>query len=174
MPSRVSPSDRRLFLAAGAVLIALIAVSALLTGSAGNAAEVPSTYSTGSSGAQAAYLLLEAAGHRVERWEEALPGLPGGAGVTLVLAEPASAPDTEDRLAIRRFLDQGGIVIATGMSGSLFLPERRVASDPLAGLTWTRVSARSPSPITRAAPQITMAPLASWTPDSFGLPLYRD
>jgi hypothetical protein len=65
-------------------------------------------------------------------------------------------------------------VIATGSSGAFFLPDHEVAPDPIAGMTWKRISSRSPSFITRAAPDITMAPRAYWDTDVSVLPLYGD
>src|SRR5205807_5171733 len=56
----------------------------------------------------------------------------------------------------------------------LFLPESGIVPDPLAGLTWKKLTAQSPSAITRAAPEITMAPRAHWKSETFALPLYGD
>jgi hypothetical protein len=172
MPGSLSAGDRRLFLAAGAMLTALVGASILLTGASGNTVEVPSSYSAASGGAKAAFTLLEASGYRTERWEQSVAGLPGGAGTTLILAEPESAPTTEERAAVVRFIEQGGHVIATGMSGSFFIPERHAAADPVAGMTWQRVFAKTPSSMARAAPEITLAPLAYWESDAFAIPLY--
>lgn len=172
MPLGLSASDRRLFLGAGVMLAILIGVSALLTEGAGNIIELPSSYSVASGGAKAAFRLLGDSGYRVERWEQPLTELPAGAGTTLILAEPESAPTTDERAAVLRFIEQGGAVVATGISGSVFLPERHVASDPVAGLTWQRLPAKAPSPITRAAPEITLAPRAYWESDVFAITLY--
>jgi hypothetical protein len=49
-----------------------------------------------------------------------------------------------------------------------------VQADPVAGMTWKKLDALSPSPITRAAAQITLAPEAYWKTDTFALPLYGD
>jgi hypothetical protein len=174
MPARLTAGDRRLFLTAGAVFFLLVTASVILIGGAGDTSETPTTYSTGSSGAKASYLLLEAAGYSVQRWERSMRELPPGRGVTLVLAEPSAAPTAEERAVLGRFVQQGGTVIATGMSGSFFLPEHRVVSDPIAGITWRRLSALSPSSITRAAPGITLAPEARWDPETFAVPLYGD
>jgi hypothetical protein len=65
-------------------------------------------------------------------------------------------------------------VIATGVSGALFLPEHRVVRDSAAGEVWKRVSSRAPSFVTRAAPDITLAPQAYWDPDTFAVGLYGD
>jgi hypothetical protein len=49
-----------------------------------------------------------------------------------------------------------------------------VQADPVAGMTWKKLDALSPSAITRAAAQITLAPEAYWKTDTFALPLYGD
>jgi len=172
MPAALSPGDRRLFLGAGVLLAVLVGGSALLTEGAGNVRELPSSYSVASGGAKAAYRLLTDSGYKVERWGQPLTALPNGEGTTLILAEPESAPTRDERAAVQRFIEQGGTLIATGMSGSVFLPERHVAPDPVAGLTWQRVPATAPTAITRAAPEITIAPRAYWESDAFALTLY--
>jgi hypothetical protein len=174
MPARLTSGDRRLFLIAAAVFLLLVTASFLLIGGASDTSETPTTYSTGSSGAKASYLLLEASGYSVQRWERSILELPPGDGVTLVLAEPSDAPTADERAALGRFTGQGGTIIATGRSGGFFLPEHRVVPDPIAGMTWRRLSALSPSSITRAAPEITLAPEARWNPETFALPLYGD
>ena len=172
MPGGLTAGDRRLFIGAGAVLAVLMLVSVLLTSGTGNAIDVPTTYSVGSSGAKAAFLLLQASGYQVSRWEQSVRDLPPGAGVTLVLADPEIAPTEDERAAVVRFIEQGGTVIATGMSGSVLLPERGVAADGVAGITWQRALAQSPSSITKAAPAITLAPMAYWDSEAFAMPLY--
>lgn len=168
----VSSADRRLIVGAGVVLTVLVVVSMVLTGGGSDTSEVPSTYSVGSKGAKAAYLLAESVGYRIERWEQSVSDLPGGAGRTLVLADPESAPAADERRAITRFIEQGGTVIATGISGGYFLPERHVTPDSIAGITWQRQLPLSPTGITKAAPAITLAPTAYWDSDAFTIPLY--
>ena len=174
MPARLTPGDRRLFLIAGAVFLLLVTASFILTGGAIDRTETPTTYSTGSGGAKASYLLLEASGYSVQRWERPIRELPPGGGVTLVLAEPSDAPTADERAALGRFIQEGGTTIATGLSGGLFLPEHRVVPDPIAGMTWQRLPALFPSSITRAAPEIALAPEARWNLETFALPLYGD
>jgi Domain of unknown function (DUF4350) len=174
MPARLTSGDRRLFLTAATVFLILVTVAVILIGGAGDTSETPTTYSTGSGGAKASYLLLEASGYRVQRWERSVRELPPGGGVTLILAEPSDAPTVDERAAIGRFIQQGGTIIATGLSGAFFLPEHRVAPDPIAGMTWRRLSALFPSSITRAAPEMTLAPEARWDLDTSALPLYGD
>jgi hypothetical protein len=168
----LNAGDRKILLIAGAVLLLLIGGTLLLNGGAGDASDVPTSYSAGSKGAKAAYLLLASSGYRVTRSEQGLPALSDAAQTTLILVEPERFPTTEERGLLRQFLEQGGRVIATGPSGALFLPEHDAVPDPIGGMTWKRVTSQSPSSITRAAPEITLAPQASWTPGSYAVPLY--
>jgi hypothetical protein len=172
LPFQLSPADRKLFLIAGGGLLLLIGAAFVLTKGTDSATEIPSTYSTGSSGAKAAYLLLKESGYAVQRWEQPLSELPEPAGTILVLAEPVGAPTTPERDQLRRFIEEGGRVIATGVFVGLFLPENGVVPDPLPGMTWAKVPAQSPSFITRAAPEITLAPQAYWGSLPFAVSLY--
>jgi len=171
---QLSAGDRKLFLIAGGVFLLLVVTSLILAKGPESVDETPTTYSVGSGGAKAAYLLLKASGYKVERWEQSPSELPEAAGTTLILAEPSGAPKTEERNRLRQFVENGGHVIATGAFVGLFLPESGIVPDPLSGMTWKRLSALSPSFITRAASQITLAPQAYWKPESFALPLYGD
>jgi hypothetical protein len=172
MPLDLNAADRKILLIAGAVLLLLIAGTLLLSGGTGDASDVPTTYSAGSKGAKAAYQLLESSGYRVTRSEQLLPELSDAPRTTFILIEPERFPTTEERGLLRQFLEQGGRVIATGPSGALFLPEHDAVPDPIGGMTWKRVASQSPSSITRAAPEITLAPQAFWTPGSYAVPLY--
>jgi len=170
----LSAGDRKLFLIAGGVFLLLVSTALILAKGPDSADEIPTTYSGGSGGAKAAYLLLKASGYRVERWEQSPSELPEAAGATLILAEPLDAPKTEERNRLRQFVENGGRVIATGPFIGLFLPENEIVPDPMSGMTWKKLSAQSPSSITHAASQITLAPQAYWKPESFALPLYGD
>lgn len=174
MPIQLSAGDRKLFLIAGGVFLLLVSTALILAKGPDSTDEIPTTYSIGSGGAKAAYLLLKASGYRVERWEQSPSELPEAVGTTLILAEPSDAPKTEERNRLRQFVENGGRVIATGPFVGLFLPENEIVPDPMSGMTWKRISAQSPSSITHAASQITLAPQAYWKPESFALPLYGD
>jgi len=173
MPLKVDPRDRKLLIAAAILFVLMIAAAAVFGGGAGEKLEAPSSYSTASGGAKAAYLLLEDAGIKVRRWEKSLDQLPQGA-MTLVLAEPTEAPTRGERDGLAQFLKQGGRVIATGMFAGTFLPENRSLPDLIGGMTWKKASSISPSKITRAAPEITIAPEAQWESYAAAYPLYGD
>lgn len=172
MPLKLDPGDRKLLLAAGCVFVLLIAGAAIFGVAPGQNADVPSSYSTASGGAKAAYLLLLQAGYKAERWEKPLDQLPLTKN-TLIVAEPISAPTREEKERTRLFVMQGGRIIAAGMSAGTYLPENDSFPDPLGAATSKTASASSPSPITRAAPEIVLAPEAGWRSGSTAYPLYH-
>lgn len=174
MPLKVDPKDRKLLLGAAGVFVLLIAGAFVFGGDAGAKSEIPSSYSTASGGAKAAYLLLSQAGYKEERWERPLDQLPHAMGKTLILAEPEEAPTREEKDRLKAFISDGGHVIATGMFAGTFLPENESTPDVLGAMEWKKVSALSPSEITRAAPEIVLAQKARWRADSAAYPLYGD
>jgi hypothetical protein len=174
MSLRIDPRDRRLLLGAGVVFVLLIAGVVFLGGDPGEKGDAPSSYSTASGGAKAAYLLMEQSGYQVRRWERSLVDLPKTAGTTLILADPLEAPTREERESLKTFLSEGGRIIATGMFSGTFLPENESVPDMLLGMTSKKASAVSPSAITRAAPEITIAPQARWPSYSPAYSLYGD
>ncbi len=174
MPLKVDPKDRKLLLAAVCVFVLLIAGAAVFGGEGGTKAEFPSSYSTASGGAKAAYLLLSRTGYREERWERPLNELPQAMGKTLILAEPIEAPTRDERERLKAFISEGGHVIATGMFAGTFLPENESVPDIFEGGTWKNASAVSPSEITRAAPEIVLAPQSHWQTYAAVYPLYKE
>jgi Domain of unknown function (DUF4350) len=174
MPTRLIPGgDRRLLTAVGGVALLLIVLGIILVPER-DRSDTPTTYSVGSGGAKAAYVLLEAAHYSVQRWEESILELPTGSKATFILAEPEGFPTAAERDALRRFIEQGGRVVAIGASAASFLPEHDIVRDPVAAMTWRRLSSQSPTSITRETPEITMAPAAYWGAATFALPLYGD
>jgi uncharacterized protein DUF4350 len=179
MSPKLNRKDRRLLLGAGFVFVMLVVVALVFGSGEQGRSEYPSSYSTASGGAKAAYLLLSDTGYKVQRWERPLSDLPLGTlsqakPVTLILAEPDEAPTREERERLKTFISQGGHVIATGMFAGTFLPENDSVPDILSGMTWKTASSLAPSHITRAAPQIVLAPRAYWQSFSGAYPLYGD
>jgi hypothetical protein len=172
MPLKIDPRDRKLLLGSAVVFILLIAGAVIFGGDAGQKQEAPTSYSTASGGAKGAYLLLGQSGYNVQRWEKPLVDLPKTA--TVILADPMEAPTRQERESLKNFLSGGGRIIATGMFSGTFLPENDSVPDMLLGMTSKRVSAVSPSAITRAAPEITIAPQARWPSYSAAYSLYGD
>lgn len=177
MPGFVDRRDCRLLIGAGIVLLALVVAAALLgpakvTGSAA----LPSSYSPAWGGAKGAYLLLEDLGYRVERWEEPAADLPAaGPHTVLILADPLRAPNGEDRAAIRRFVEDGGRVLATGPAAGLFLPE---ASPFAGGAIWKapeQFAPQVPSTLARGVKQIRLTAPTKWQPKSIEqVPVFGD
>lgn len=174
MSLQLTSGDRRILLIAGGLFLVLVITTIVLAGGTNSQEEVPSTYSTASEGAKAALLLLRESGYKITTWEQPVRDLPNGRGKTLVLADPASGPGSQDRQRLSAFLQSGGRVIAAGTSASYYLPDNQVMPDPLAGMGWSRQAALSPSRITRAAPEITLAPHAYWYLTTGTVPLYGE
>jgi len=172
MPLRIDPRDRKLLLGAGVVFVLLITGVVIFGDEQAEKTEVPSSYSTASGGAKAAYLLLSQSGYDTRRWERPLVALPQNA--TVILADPQEAPTQQERESLKSFLANGGKIIATGMFSGTFLPENESVPDMLLGMTWKKAPAVSPSAITRAAPEITIAPQARWPSYTAAYPLYGD
>jgi hypothetical protein len=172
MPLALTRGDRNLLLSGGGIFVLIVAVTVGLMSGESDTSDTPTRYSTGSAGAKAAYRLLPALGYRVERWIQEPAALTDAATTTLILAQPAEAPTPAEQQAITRFLAGGGRVIATGFSGSLFLGGA-ATPNPINGLTWSRARAVVPSSITRAAPEITLAPQSSWRLGFPALVLYQ-
>jgi hypothetical protein len=173
MPLKLNPKDRKLLLG-GAIVFVLMVVGAVVFGGENQNIEAPTTYSTGSGGAKAAYLLLQQSNYDVQRWERPMAELPDASGKVLVIAEPIEAPSRAERERLEKFISDGGHVIATGMFAGIYLPEGGSVPDPVAGMTWKTISALVPSAITRAAPEITLAPQSFWISKKMAVPLYGD
>jgi Domain of unknown function (DUF4350) len=174
MSPKLNQKDQRLFLCAGAVFVLLVIAAAVLGSGDRGQGEYPSSYSSASAGAKAAYQLLSETGYKVERWEKPLSELPPATTTTLILAEPSESPTREERERLKAFISDGGHVIATGMFAGTFLPENESTPDIFSGMTWKKASSLSPSRITRAAPQISLAPRAYWQDSAAAYPLYGD
>ena len=174
MPMKLAANDKKLMLGTGVVFVLLVGIAAIFSTNQGSKAEMPTTYSSGSGGAKAAFLLLQESGYTVRRWEQPLTDLPDPAGTTLVIANPFEAPTRAERTRLRKFVSDGGHLIATGGYVGVFLTRYGSTYDPGIGADWKKLSASSPSAITRAAPEITLAPEAFWDSATGILPLYRD
>jgi hypothetical protein len=173
MPLKLNRNDRKLLAVAGVVFILLITGALLFSSGQDSKTEIPTTYSTASSGAKAAYLLLRESGYKESRWERPLSDLPDPSGQILVLADPDQAPPAKDRERLRKFIADGGHVIATGLIGSLYLPKASSDIDFENGMTWKNATAIGPSAITKAAPEIFLAPESYWNPLFSAVELYE-
>jgi hypothetical protein len=174
LPVALNRADRRLLMWAGGLLAIVIGIALVIASGSGDRGEVTTTYSAGSAGAKAAYLLLEESGYNVARWEEPPSTLTDASSTTLIFAEPLELPTEDDISAVRRFVEAGGHVIATGPT-SAWIVGGTAMPEPLGGYTWTTVRSIALSPITRVAPEITLFDRAHWVPgDRAELPLYGE
>jgi hypothetical protein len=166
MPGRLDRTDRWLLIGAGAVLIVLV-IAAAIVGPAQVTGEsvLPSSYSPAWGGSEAAYLLLQNLGYQIERWEKPAADLPAPAGRTVwILADPATAPNQDDLNGIRRFLDAGGYVLATGSSAAKFLPGAQPFTEGSPWDNWREFPPLIPSPLTHGIREITLLPPTNWRP----------
>jgi hypothetical protein len=155
-------NDITVLVVAGIAMVLLSIAGALIAPPPAGDEERGSTFSPGPEGAKAAYLTLKQLGYRIDRSVEPLTALTADPSTTvLVLASPSGPPSDQDRRALRRFLEAGGVVLATGIGGAVFLnghAEEKSAGRP--SRFPTPYSAALPSPLTAGAPRITMAPEA--------------
>jgi hypothetical protein len=172
MPLQLNRTDQKIFIFAAILFVALTVVALLLAAPESESETAPNTYSSGSYGAKAAFLLLQETGYPVERWERSFTEIGAGKNKTLILAEPNQYPNPTERAALDTYLRDGGRLIAIGSSARWFLPHHSIQPGPVTGIVWEKYPAQAPSAITQAAPQITMAPRASWKSLFSALPLY--
>jgi hypothetical protein len=155
-------NDITVLAVAGIAMVVLTIVGALIAPQPAGDDQRGSTFSPGPEGAKAAYLTLKQLGYHIDRSVEPLTAVSADPSTTvLVLASPSEPPSDQDRRALRRFLEAGGVVLATGTGGAAFLngkADDETASEPSPFAT--PYSAALPGPLTAGAPHITMAPEA--------------
>ena len=176
MPASIDPSDRKLLLIGGAILLVLTAGLAFVgADSQEEGMSIPSTYSSGSGGARAAYLLLQDLHYNVSQWERSPTELPGDPeDAVLILADPLETPTREEREALQRFVEQGGQALFTGARVKSFFPEAKVDTE-IPTLEWKTFSADFPSNYTFGAPKIVLQTGTTWqAPAASQLPLYGE
>ncbi len=136
--------------------------SVLVPPAAGPGVDFPCSYATGAGGAKAAYLLLKDLSYTVVRFEGPAGELPvGGAGAVLIAPEPFAVTEGW-RARVHQFARAGGRVLVTGMPGANLLPGGARFPDEFFDLQPRSYSALLPSPLTRGASVVTMAPGPSW------------
>ena len=167
---RLSSGDRKLLIIAGLAFVLLVVLGFILS-----PADVDSnsatTYSAASGGAKAGYLLLQELGYNVARWENPHAQLKADGHTVLILTDPAMVPDEKEKASIEEFINDGGRVIATGTIGGMFLPGNASEFNPEPKGLSKEYEAMTPSPITRAAPKLSLIPYASWSKPT-AIPLY--
>jgi hypothetical protein len=166
MPASLDRTDRSILIGTGVlVLILAVATSVLKPSQRGGRTGYPSSYSTSWDGAKAAYLLLNELGYDVRRWDRAPTEFEGDPeNQVLILANPLQPATSEETVALRRFLERGGRIVATGDDVSEFLPGGQKFTEVDDAEGETQFPALLPSPLTSGAPQISMAPPNDWRP----------
>ena len=113
-------------------------------------------------------------GLRREAWEQPLSELPEAKGKILVLVQPFAFPASAEKQKVEAFVKSGGKVIAPGRFAAFYLPVDKSVPEPPVKTPWKRVLALSLSPITHAAPEITLASEAYWPPHGGTVGLYGE
>ena len=162
----VSAGDRRILIIAGLAFLLLIILGFLFAPASSGDTNAGTTYSASSNGAKAIFLLLQETGYHVEHWEHAPTSLKPDEHTVLIIAAPAMIPNQQQKDAVEKFISGGGRVIVTGIGGARFLPQDSSEYNDAPSQKWAEFPAIAPSPITRAAPNITISPVAYWTAES--------
>jgi hypothetical protein len=155
--------DRALLIISGSILLVATLAGAFLAPVTSSGSKVtPSSYSSESKGAKAAYMLLQDLGYQQDRWLSPPTELSGDpAGTTLILAGPTYSATSEEKLALRDFVQHGGRVIATGAQAASFLELDVVDEDPTLDDP-REFSAKILGPISRGIQSVSMPPVARW------------
>jgi hypothetical protein len=174
MPIQLSSGDKKIFLIAAVFFTVLVILLLLvMPQNSQGRSNIPTTYSAASSGAKAGFLLLKETGYSVERWEQSPTRIQTFQNTILIIAEPVQFATKAEKEALVRFIKQGGKIIAIGQLAAMMLPVDNAAITFESETVWETFPAAAPSPITQAAPQITMAPEAYWSSSSTALALYE-
>jgi hypothetical protein len=121
--SSLDTTDRRLLLWCLGIAVVLAVATGFLLPKEKEDNPLPSTWLAGQHGARAAYETLLRSGYPVERWERPLSELAATAGpeTVVIVAQPYSH-EPSDIKAIRKIIERGGRVLATGYWGGYILP----------------------------------------------------
>jgi hypothetical protein len=154
--------DRKLLLWCVAIAVVLAVAAGVLTPSGEDENRVPSSYLSGQHGALAAYETLLRSGYPIERWERPLNELAETAGpeTVILFAEPMSR-EISDIRAIRKILERGGRVVATGYVGGYLLPHGAPDAPPQFTFAPCRLEPNGLDPLASTG-EVWMVPAASW------------
>ena len=165
-----SNGDRRLLLwLSGAAVALVVGISLFAPASAQNDTR-PTINNAAPGGAKAAFLALGQMGRTSRPWDGTLDELSAvDAGrTTLVLAAPAYAEPDRKALAeaLKKFLERGGRVLATGGTGAYLLPDGGVKPPSMFqnGLCYT--TPEGAGPMGAAVGQAEIDDVARWDGDS--------
>ncbi|MGE5204181.1 MAG: DUF4350 domain-containing protein [Chlamydiota bacterium] len=162
MQLALDSGDRKLLIGAAAIVL-LLALMAALVGTEGpRPSGYPSSYSAASDGAKAAFLTLQDLGYTTERWLDPPQRLQRQDSL-LILADPIVSPSKDERQALRKYVESGGKILATGLSADKVLPEAAAGMNDITSVEWKDFPALVPGALTQGAGNITLVPLAKWT-----------
>lgn len=165
MQVALDATDRKLLIGALLLMVAIIAITALVTPPSPAAAPPASSYSPATNGAKAAYLLLGQMGYNIERRTQPLSELPeSGEGMVLVLADRLSGISTgeEDSQRLELFLRTGGWLVYTGGGIDDLLSKGSTGLMEFYNATTKTYPVVAVSPLTRGIPAITMDAPYRW------------
>ena len=166
----LDPGDRKLLLWCVGIAVALAVAAGVLTPSGEDESRLPSSYLSGQHGALAAYETLLRSGYPIERWERPLSELAETAGpdTVILFAQPMSR-EIEDIRAIRKILERGGRVVATGLEGGFLLPHGVPAAPREFTFAACKLEPNGLDPLASSG-EVWMVPQASW---QWGNPAHR-
>ncbi len=123
MPASWRTSDLTVLAVAGAGTVLLTAASFMAAPPDVLPRNDGSSYAAHPDGARAAFLLLKELGYHVDRSFEPVTAIRHAPAQTvLVIANPSEAPSAQDVQALQKFVERGGLVLATGSAAATFLP----------------------------------------------------
>ena len=165
-----SKRDRRLLLILCGVMLMLIVVVSFLAPQSTENDPRPTITNSGPKGAKAAYLTLEGVGRKVSAWNRSVAELNDALSdaevsrTTLILAAPQYDAMDEKELGaqVKRFLERGGRVLATGPSGALLLPNGEVKDPGVLQGGLCHTTAEGPGPLAKAG-SVEMVEGAQWS-----------
>lgn len=172
MQLALDSGDRKLLIGAAATVLVMALVAALVGTEGPRPSGYPSSYSAASDGAKAAFLTLQDLGYKTERWLDPPQALQAQDSL-LILADPIIPPSKDERGALRKYVESGGKILATGLSADKVLPEAAAGMNDIMSVEWKDFPALFPGALTQGAGNITLVPLAKWTGTSARyIPLY--
>ena len=173
MPALQRTSDLTLLVGAGTATLLLSAASFLIAPVDSTPQHPGSSFASNPAGSRAVYLALQAAGYRVERSYEPLATLRRDpSSIVLVLAEPAIDASVQDLRAMRRLLEGGAVVLASGSAASAMLPDLKVGNPGRERESTAHET--MVSPISRGVPSIHLPRGGSLAVASTYVPVYGD
>jgi hypothetical protein len=162
LTSGLDSGDRKLLFWCVGIALALAIAAGVLTPNSEDENPLPSSYLSGQHGALAAYETLLRAGYPVERWERPLSELADNAGPeTVILFVQPMTREISDIRAIRKILERGGRVVATGFAGGYLLPHGVPASSNQLTFAACKLEPNGLDTLASSG-EIWMVPQASW------------